>query len=252
MNVSLKHFFERILGNIISARPEVSTHATASIDADLDRKLKSVNVHKPTNLCKIMKWENSDKGIARHNYTTVYDALFFDLKDGEFEMFEMGIGTNNTSFTHNMGKKGTPGASLRGWSNYFLRSNIYGADIDKGALFEEGRIRTYYCDQLDGAVIKNMWSEIGDSKEFEVIIDDGLHTFDSNVSFFESSIHKLSKTGYFVVEDVKLDDIPMWDERIKDKYLSEFPDLIFVIVKVPNRPLRNIADNNLIVVYHAR
>lgn len=252
MNASIKYFFENILGSIISKNPEVSTLTASNPDATLDEKLKNINVHKPTKLCKLMKGQNSDKGIARHNYTTVYDALFSEIKNGTKEMFEMGIGTNNTSFTHNMGKKGTPGASLRGWSTYFPNSNVYGADIDKGALFEEDRIKTYYCDQLDADVIKNMWKEIGDSKEFKVIIDDGLHTFEANVSLFESSIHKLSKSGYYVVEDVKLDDIPKWEKRIKEKYLEEFPDLVFATIKVPNRPLRDIADNNLIVMYYSR
>ncbi len=252
MNTSVKYFFENILGSIISKRPEISIISNMEIDTTLDKKLKNVNVHKPTKLCKLMKEHNSDKGIARHNYTTVYNALFSKIKDETKEMFEMGIGTNNTSFTHNMGKKGTPGASLRGWSIYFPNSNVYGADIDKGALFEEDRIKTYYCDQLDGDVIRNMWQEIGDSKEFDVILDDGLHTFESNVSLFENSIHKIAKSGYYIVEDVKLDDIPKWNERIKEKYLKEFPDLVFVTIKVPNRPLRNIADNNLIVIYYGK
>lgn len=252
MNASLKYFFESILGGIISKNPEISTLSATELDQALDKKLKSINVHKPTKLCKLMKEHNSDKGIARHNYTTVYDALFYDMKDEVSEMFEMGIGTNNTSYSYNMGKKGTPGASLRGWGTYFSEANVYGADIDKGALFEEEKIKTYYCDQLDSAVIKNMWDEIGTSKEFEVIIDDGLHTFEANVSLFEASIHRLSKTGYYVVEDVKLDDLPKWNERIKEKYLSKFPKLVFVNVKLPNRPLRDIADNNLVVIYNSR
>ena len=252
MNASLKYFFENILGSMISKNPEISTLSAAESDKVLDEQLKNVNVHRPTKLCKLMKGHNSDKGIARHNYTTVYNALFYDMKLNVSEMFEMGIGTNNTSFTHNMGKKGTPGASLRGWSTYFSKANVYGADIDKGALFQEEKIKTFFCDQLDSSIIKGMWEEIGSSKEFEVIIDDGLHTFEANVSLFEASIHKLSKKGYYVVEDVKLDDLPKWNQRIETKYLSEFPELVFVNVKLPNRPLRDIADNNLVVIYYSR
>ncbi|MEP1094371.1 MAG: hypothetical protein ABJG78_04645 [Cyclobacteriaceae bacterium] len=252
MKKTFRFHLESLYGKIRNSKPEISTFSAKDPDEGLDQKLKNLNANQPTELCAIMKDQNSDKGIARHNYTTVYNALFSDLRNKELEFFELGIGTNNTKKVSNMGEKGTPGASLRGWSTYFPNSKIYGADIDKDILFSTEKINTYYCDQTDQAAIKNMWNEIGDSKEFDIIIEDGLHTYDANISFFEPSIEKISKTGYYIIEDVELKEFPRWVEIIESNYIKKYPHLVFVMIKLPVRPLESNTDNNLIVVYHAR
>jgi hypothetical protein len=75
------------------------------------------------------------------------------------------------------------------------------AILIKNILFEEHRIKTFYVDQLDGNSIKSMWENIG-VKEFDIIIDDGLHEPEAIYNFFINSFHKLKKNGIFVIEDV--------------------------------------------------
>jgi len=248
----IKYYLECILGKFLISNPIIRSFSKANPDDELVRKLTSLNVHRPTPLCKIMIRENSDKGIARHNYTTVYNALLSDWRQKQIDVFEMGIGTNNTGFAFNMGKNGTPGASLRGWGYYFPNAQIFGADVDRGSLFAEEQIKTYYCDQLDSSAIQNMWNEIGNAKKFDLILDDGLHTYDANISLFVNSIDKLSKNGYYIVEDVKIDDLERWEIIIQEEYLKKYSDLVFLTIKVPNRPLRNIKDNNLVVIFNSR
>jgi hypothetical protein len=65
------------------------------------------------------------------------------------KVFECGVGTNNPNITSNMGVNGQPGASLRVWRDYFQNAEVFGADIDRGILFEEQRIRTFYVDQTN-------------------------------------------------------------------------------------------------------
>ena len=91
----------------------------------------------------------------------------------------------------NMGPNGRPGASLYGWSEFFFNSDIFGADIDTEILFNTDKIKTFYCDQTNPHIIKYMWNEPKLQENFDVIIEDGLHTFNANVCFFENSIHKL-------------------------------------------------------------
>jgi hypothetical protein len=98
------------------------------------------------NLCEIMKNCGSDKSTF-HNYTKIYTELFKNLVNENINLFELGIGTNNTSFECNMGLNGKPGASLRGWKEFFPNSKIYSADIDKSILFQDNDISTFYCDQ---------------------------------------------------------------------------------------------------------
>lgn len=158
----------------------------------------------PTILCEIMGRHRSDKGHANiteswHNYTTFYYSLFKDRRDTPLRLFELGLGTNNPNILSNIGPDGVPGASLYGWKDFFPLAHIFGADIDKDILFQEDRIQTFYCDQTNPDTIKEMWDTLD---PFDIIIEDGLHTFEANVCFFENSIHKLNTNGYYIIEDV--------------------------------------------------
>ena len=68
-------------------------------------------------LCTIMKKHHSDKCI--HNYTDFYEFLLKDFHGKNLNLLEIGLGTNNTSFKDNMGPSGKPGASHRGWREFF-------------------------------------------------------------------------------------------------------------------------------------
>jgi len=156
----------------------------------------------PTELCYIMNKYGSDKGFGLHDYTQLYHRWFNGIRKYILNVFELGLGTNNPNLPSSMGIYGKPGASLRGWREYFPISNIYGADIDKDILFTEDRIQTLYVDQLDESKIKSMWENNLDDLMFDVIIDDGLHTLEGNICFLKNSIHKLARNGMYVIEDV--------------------------------------------------
>jgi hypothetical protein len=51
-----------------------------------------------------------------------------------------------------------------------------------------------------------MWRNL-DNHEFDIIIDDGPHTYSSNILFYTNSIHKLKKNGIYIIEDINLDFI---------------------------------------------
>lgn len=157
--------------------------------------------HALTELCSIMKGFGSDKGDGRHNYTKVYDVLLRDRRDEPLEVFEVGLGTNNEDVLSSMGPSGIPGASLRGWRAYLPNARITGADIDRRILFRDERIETYFVDQLDAAAIAALWDEVK-TPGFDLMIDDGLHTFDANATFAVGAFHKLNPGGIFVIEDI--------------------------------------------------
>ena len=136
-----------------------------------------------------------------HTYADYYSSLFAHCRLKPTKVFECGIGTNNPDFTSSMGIDGKPGGSLRVWKEYFPNATIYGADIDKDVLFEEPRIKTYYVDQLDPESISEMWREVG-VRDFDFMVDDGLHTFEAGSTLFSNSISMLAKDGIYVIEDV--------------------------------------------------
>lgn len=202
----------------------------------------------PTILCEIMGRHRSDKGHTNiteswHNYTTFYYSLFKDKRDTPLRLFELGLGTNNPNILSNMGPDGVPGASLYGWKEFFPLAQIFGADIDKDILFQEDRIQTFYCDQTNPDTIKEMWDTLD---PFDIIIEDGLHTFSANVCFFENSIHKLNTNGYYIIEDVLKEEEPFFVEKIKEWELT-YPDCEFTMLTIPST--KNHFDNALVVVY---
>ena len=192
----------------------------------------------------------SDKGGLKswHNYTTVYSALFKKYRNRPVRIFEMGLGSNSPEIPFTM-RNGRPGASLRGWRELFPRAQVYGADIDRGSLFQEKRIKTFYCDQLDPAVIRQLWSQPDLRDPLDIIIDDGLHTFEGNTCLLEASLDHLSPGGVYVVEDIKRGTIHSWHERIETVYSEQYPAYEFVFVALPNA--QNDDDNNLLVIRRA-
>lgn len=198
-----------------------------------------------TELCHIMKSRGSDKGLSQHNYTQLYYSLFKHLVDlPGVNIFELGIGTNNPDIPSSMGINGVPGASLRGWRDWFKKADIYGADIDKNILFTEDRIKTFHVDQRDAESIKDLWKNVGDDVQFDVIIDDGLHEFSSNDVFLRNSMHKLKPGGIYIIEDINNTDLSSFNSGAV-KY-SEIFNCDVQIVILPYE--HNDFDNTLMIL----
>jgi len=204
-----------------------------------------------TPLCEIMGRNNSDKGHLNitkswHNYTTFYYSIFKDLRDKPLRIFELGLGTNNVNIPSNMTAKGRPGSSLYGWSEFFYNSHIFGADIDRNILCTTDKIKTYYCDQTNPQIIQKMWQQPDLQENFDIIIEDGLHTFAANVCFFENSIHKLKENGYFIIEDIQMRNCNVFKIKMKE-WERKYNDCIFTLLIVPS--YANNFDNILLVVH---
>ena len=201
-----------------------------SVKKIVDDFLLLKGYQKETTLCAIMNSFGSDKGSTRHNYTTLYHKLFLPWKNEQLNIFELGVGTNNTSIPSNMGKDGIPGASLYGWELFFPNAQVFGADIDKNILFQNDRIKTFYCDQCDPSSIENLYNKIG-SCMFDIIIEDGLHTAEASLTFLENSLHKLRKGGIYIAEDLTssmrleiINEIP----RIKKEFSLSYIEVISI------------------------
>ena len=178
----------------------------------------------------------TDKGSINHNkrlawyggphsYSNYYFSIFNHFKDNVKLVFECGLGTSY-------------GASLRVWRDYFKNAQIYGADIDKDILFQEDRIKTYYVDQLNTPSIETMWKNIG-IHNFDIIIDDGLHTTDANINLFINSFNKLKKNGIYIIEDVHILEL----NNIMEKLKKFNPELI--VLQNKNVKYQN---NNLVII----
>ena len=191
------------------------------------------NNHKDE-LSRLFEKYGSDKGYIDikkdkpynwkpHSYGAFYYNLFNHCKNEIKLIFECGIGTNNTNLPFNMTSRGKPGASLRAWKDFFINSTVYGADIDKDILFEEDRIKTFYVNQLDENSIKKLWLNIC-KNNFDIILDDGMHTFEAAMTLFLNSFDKLRKNGIYIIEDINITYINKLAET-----LSEYnPEIILL------------------------
>jgi hypothetical protein len=148
----------------------------------------------------------SDKGDTDHRYHLLYGALLASADASA--LLEIGLGTNNVNVVSNMGSHGKPGASLRAFRDYLPSAQLYGADIDRDVLFNEERISTFFVDQTD----LDSFSALGRvvPAEFDLIIDDGLHSPNANIATLVFGLGRLKVDGYFLVEDISPDALPIW------------------------------------------
>jgi hypothetical protein len=218
------------------------------MDSIIDNFLDTKGYDETSDLCRIMTNHGSDKG-TKHNYTSLYTILFAKFKTVPINILEIGIGTTKDCYPNNMGPNGIPGASLRGWKEYFTLSHIYGCDIDNTILFEEDRISTFFADQTKSDTILSMWDtpELKYIK-FDIIIDDGFHDFCANDIFISNAHHKLNEGGIYIVEDVQKQFFPDFEKNMS-KYLQWFS--YARLVSIPwagTNDFENNGDNSVLVL----
>lgn len=154
----------------------------------------------------LYNYYGSDKA-TKHDYNLLYGSILTP-RDSITALLEVGIGTNNLDVLSNMGIDGKPGASLRAFRDFLPNAQIYGADVDERILFGEERIRTCYVDQTDLASFGAVAGSTSD--DFDLIIDDGLHSPHANLATLLFALGKLKIGGWFVVEDIKESSLPVW------------------------------------------
>jgi len=145
-----------------------------------------------------------------------------------------------------MGASYNVGASLYGWEEYFLNSNIFGADVDKGILFNKDRIQTFFVDQLDKKTINDLLDNTLKDIVFDIMIDDGLHQFVANHNFLINSIHKLKTDGVYIIEDVFDEIILKFNDVFTREFCEQHKIKTVRVVKLDHPS--NTFDNNLIVI----
>lgn len=210
--------------------------------------LLNISRDSKTDLCNIMTNNFSDKGNGWHNYTKLYDRMFKNRKNEKLNILEIGIGSVNPNIPSNMtggelGRYYRPGASVRGWHEYFPNAQIYCCDIDNTILnFDEERIHGFYMNQTDETCLKQLTTDgILKDIEFDIIIDDGLHHFPTNLMVMNYLLPKVKKGGYYIIEDIIHSE---YNYRYID--FSTLNGKNYQYVRLPN--VQNDVDNNLFIV----
>jgi hypothetical protein len=154
-------------------------------------------------LIKLFEKYKLDKLLNK--YHNLYCDLLNDKKEIYKNILEIGIGTIDETKPSNMGfyklleKDYTFGNSLRAWRDYFTNANVYGIDVDENTMFEEERIKTFCSSSMDKDTMDNILSKL---PQFDMVIDDGLHTLEANLETLKIVFPYLKNGGIYVIEDV--------------------------------------------------
>ena len=219
--------------NLVKGLSKVSTYFNSpeiilSQDLDIDNDYAKL-------IAETFNKYGSDKSSI-HNYEIVY-AYILNKLSKNIEMLEIGLGSNNTKIISNMGKDGSPGSSLKAFSELLPDSNIYGADIDKDILFSSQNIECFFIDQTKYESYIELENKI--NKKLDLIIDDGLHTQSTNLNSLFFALNNLNLNGYLLIEDIPEYAIETWlivFNIIKDNFECEIVKTkhfyVFILKKI--------------------
>ncbi len=167
------------------------------------------------------KTQINNKTFEGHDYGNIYFNLFGHFRNDCKLILEVGI---------------HKGASLRMWNKFFKNAKIYGADINPKTFFSQKNIKTFYVDQLNKNSIKILMKKIN-LKNFDIIIDDGLHTPEANFNLFSISFKYLRNGGLYIIEDVETGQLK--------NYMHFFKNFNLEIIMSKNNFSHN---NNLCII----
>ena len=209
-----------LTGGAAGVPEAMATEVASAIAAD---ERPSALAESTAQLKALLDEHHSDKATP-HLYHPVYAAILMRAarRHAHVRTLEIGMGTNNTELPSTMGTMThagkwvtRPGASLRAFRDFLPRTaRVHGADIDTKILFDEERIWTTKVDQLDpssyGAMQREFVKRAGAATdgraaaryEYDLIIDDGLHSFVANLNSLLYAWAHLRPGGFFVSEDI--------------------------------------------------
>jgi hypothetical protein len=167
--------------------------------ADTDEKKDAA-----VKLMALFEHYGSDK--PNHDYHLLYGAIL--AKRDCSAVLEIGLGTTDVRFVSHMHGLGKPGSSLRAFRDFLPDARVYGADIDRSVLFEEDRIATFFVDQTDPSSFSALAACL--PREFDLIIDDGLHAPNANLATLTFGIGRLKVGGCLVIEDISAHALAIW------------------------------------------
>lgn len=153
-----------------------------------------------TELCQLaLRW-GSDKAIF---YTPYYHRILNERRQEVKRVLEFGIGYPETMMS-TLARIGvteyTTGASLFMWQEYFPNAEIFALDNNREIFVNEGRIRSFYCDQADEASFQEAIVNVG--KDFDLIVEDGSHILEHQLRTARLLMPLLKPGGIYIMEDV--------------------------------------------------
>ena len=153
------------------------------------------------NLVDLVDNSRTDKNTI-HSYLDLYQKLLSCKKDTAKNVLEIGIWM---------------GGSIQLWNDFFPNATIYGVDIiDREYVWDKikDNNKIFLYTSTDGYNEKFVNSEfLHKNIQFDFMLDDGPHTFESMVQFIILYSPLMTEDGILIIEDVQSWD---WIELLKN------------------------------------
>uniref|UniRef100_A0A6C0ESY0 Glycosyltransferase 2-like domain-containing protein n=1 Tax=viral metagenome TaxID=1070528 RepID=A0A6C0ESY0_9ZZZZ len=165
-------------------------------------------------LDELSKKYKLDKNIASgcHNYIPAYVSIFQGIRYNIKNILEIGIGSVENGEMGGVVSYGyKTGNGLKCWSEYFPNSHVFGLGIYEHKELNTDKITTFVADQSNVNDLQKVINNI--NSKLDIIIDDGTHNGEDQVTSFMFLNKFLTKNGIYIIED------------IQDKNINKFIDL---------------------------
>jgi len=160
---------------------------------------------------KSVKFEK--KTISGHKYYKYYESYFFEKKNDQLDILEIGTFKGNATAAFYF---------------YFKNANIISVDIFPDLIrYESKRIKNFFLDNSqENQIEKKILSQ---NLTFDIIIEDAGHYYKDQIISLFILFRSLKKKGIFVVEEL---DFP--DTRIDMNPGKKKPTLRDILISVKN------------------
>ncbi len=150
---------------------------------------------------------NTNKNLNKwKHYFEIYDENFSKYRNKKITLLEIGV---------------FRGGSLKMWQNYFgPQAKIIGIDIDPHCKqYETDNIKIYIGDQTDENFLRSI---INENEYPEIIIDDGGHTSNQQISSFNFLFEELKLGGTYLIEDTHTSYSKKFQDRDDQLTFTEY------------------------------
>lgn len=197
---------ERLIGPWDLIVPSEANLGSVRLDCDYDRcyEVNELVPDKiiPSNRMEEFYLKNSHRVMNKWwHYFEIYETFFHRYAGKAVKFLEIGV---------------FRGGSMQMWKDYFgEKATIVGIDIDESCKrFEGDNVHICIGSQADRKFLEEVSGKWG---PFDVILDDGSHMMEHQITTFETMFPLLNESGIFMCEDCHCCYSPRYGGRIPEK-----------------------------------
>lgn len=211
---SQETYTEALQESILNLTMDLKSESTREVQ--LEQTSQSLP---PISLEELMYKYGSDKSKDDHGYTNIYQLLFNPIQYKVKRVLEIGIAA---------------GQSLQGWREYFPNAQITGVEPRglapkvKQNIDRMSRVNYAIVNVLEKSITQDQIKKKlnADLDSFDIIIDDGPHTFDSQRDFLVRLFPFVKPGGIYIIEDITPHSTDVFRDPNKPAHTEELNDVL--------------------------